>query len=62
MASYYRINITRNDTFYFRVDDEFISSEKVVEMVREFRVRFPVSQGFKISLARWDVRGQTIVV
>lgn len=62
MSSFWRINVSQNGQFYFRVDNEFINRDAVKTMVREFRQRFPASEGFSVTLMNWDCSGIDVEV
>jgi hypothetical protein len=62
MPSFFRINVSLNGTFYFRADNEFISSINVGRMVKDFRTRFPESEGFKVTLTHWEASGMGVEV
>jgi hypothetical protein len=62
MPSFYRINVSRNGTFYFRADNEFINEAQVLEVVADFKARFPESEGFKVQLIRWECVGRYLDV
>lgn len=62
MSSFHRINVSRDGQFYFRADNEHISKQGAETMVREFRLRFPESDGFKVSLIYWACAGHNVEV
>jgi hypothetical protein len=62
MSSFFRITVSRNGRFHFRADNEFISEADVKAMVRDFRERFTVNEGFNVELLRWECLGTKVAV
>lgn len=61
MQDYYRINVSLNGKYLFATEQGGITWEadakKVVELFKE---KFPESEGYKISVTKWEGRGKNI--
>ena len=66
---YYEINVsklnpnTRRYEHYFATSERsIISLSSLVDMVDDFRIRFPESEGFNIACTKWETRGEKIEI
>jgi hypothetical protein len=59
-ASHYQINVSQSGSHYFSTSAEhghFLSEYEAEKMVRDFRERFPESEGFEVTCTYWECRG-----
>lgn len=64
-SSHFQINVSRNGKHYFSTSSEHgqhMTTECAKNMVRDFRARFPESEGFRTEVAYWECSGKTLVV
>jgi len=53
----YEINVSLNGTHYFATHDRSLQNhltDKVKEIYEDFKQRFPESEGFKITVTRFE--------
>lgn len=65
MVDYYRINVSQNGRYLFATENGEggggITWEEDAKRVSElFKIKFPESEGFKVSVTHWQGRGTHI--
>lgn len=65
MVNYYRINVSQNGRYLFATENGEnsggITREEDAKRVTElFKIKFPESEGFKVSVTHWQGRGTRI--
>ena len=66
---YYEINVAKLNTTTGRYEHYFATSERsiinlrtLVDMMNDFRIRFPESEGFNITCTKWEKIGKEIEI
>lgn len=63
MESYYEINVSLNGYHLFATHPRSLKTEdNANKMVILFKMKFPESQGYKISMTHWEGRGTIMPV
>lgn len=58
---YYEINVAKNGKHYFATHERSISTEqKAKELLDKLTQAFPESEGYKVSVTKWEKLGKTI--
>lgn len=58
---YFEINVAKNGIHFFATAERSARDEqKMCEIVRVFKEKFPESEGYVINVTRWDRYGTTI--
>lgn len=58
MATYYEINVARHGVHYFATAPRSVTSNAgAVEVFKDFCERFPVSEGFRVTVTKWKSVG-----
>lgn len=58
---YYEINIALNNRHFFATADRSITSEaKLKEVYNVFKEKFPESEGYTISVKKWETIGHFV--
>ena len=61
MQNYYRINVSKNGKYLFATEQGCITldfeAKRLTELLRE---KFPQSEGYKVSVTKWESKGTTI--
>jgi hypothetical protein len=58
---YYEINVAKNGQHYFATSERSISTkEKAKELFDKLSESFPESDGYNITVSRWEHRGENI--
>lgn len=60
---HYEINVSKNGQHYFATAPRSLTEGVVAhDMAAEFLVRFPKSEGFVVTMTRWETKGTPIKV
>lgn len=60
---YYEINVSLNGVHFFATDERSCKfKSKLEELLKVFRVKFPESEGYKITVTEWQTLGHPIDV
>lgn len=58
---YYRINVSLNGRHFFATAEQSITCrDKADYMYHDFKQRFPLADGFTITVTAWVTTGETI--
>lgn len=58
---YFEINVAKNGQHYFATSERSISTvEKAKEIHKKLSESFPESDGYHITVSKWEKRGETI--
>ncbi len=60
MNDHTRINVALNGRHFFATD--VLNGNDAAIVINSLQVRFPASEGFKISATRWEIRGKEISI
>ena len=59
----YEINISKNGKHYFATAERSLTSlGEATKLFNELKEFYPDSQGFKISLTKWETKGKEIKI
>lgn len=60
---YYEINVAKNGEHFFATAERSITNEsKAAEMTVEFMKKFPIEQGYEISVTMWQHMGKRLSI
>lgn len=60
MPSKWIFNIALNGEHYLTASDQFLSMESAIFKAQELAARFPIAEGFRVDLSRWESVGKAI--
>lgn len=60
---YYEINVSLNGNHFFATAERSITNKHTLEAVyKVFKEKFPESEGYKISVQRWEKVGKNVEI
>lgn len=64
MESYFEINVSKNGVHFFATAPRSLpvySFNRVEEVLKVIREKFPESEGYKIGVTRWEITGKVVI-
>lgn len=59
---YYEINVSKDNYHYFATAERSLKNEHQMNVVyMDIKQRFPASEGFKITVTRYELTGKQII-
>ena len=65
MESYYEINVAKDGRHFFATAPRSLPDTRpgrMMEVLAVFREKFPESDGYEISVSRWEIVGHSVTV
>lgn len=60
MQSYYEINVSKDGRHMFATHPRSLQDEeRALKCLKLMRKKFPVSEGYNVSMTYWNCKGQT---